>query len=426
MDQENHKFKLKNVNMDYALAKAHNLNLTDIAVLNTITLLDNKDHCFASNGYLADVLEVSERTVSASINKLIEEGIISVVNFDGRKRTVKSNYRSVLQNRLEESCEAGSQESSSQHRESLPEIYTNIYVQEDKEKKIKENNCADESAHPFPSLFSSEKDKKEVIKHCFIPKKLQPIFDYWERKPNDLQKHKRNTKVLKESISRLESLMEGTLLPREDYPEWHDHKFTEEEIKQSIDNFALAAHDHNYDPQNDSVKKYMRKMYIDRFLWNPDAKKWEKSLFIKYLKKPRCLNVEDTSPNLTKKIKRWYVANVLGGIEPEFSAEDMNCFKYASQRLSDFYKKHKHKFALGMNDSLMDFVDDLCDAIRKDVDDNFTKVTPKWFCSDYTFNKRLPTYLYDQAAIRDEYYEDFGIKNNDDGNWTPPSIYDEE
>ncbi len=42
--------------------------------------------CWASNGYFADVLRVTKRTVSNSISNLQKEGYISIINDNGTRR----------------------------------------------------------------------------------------------------------------------------------------------------------------------------------------------------------------------------------------------------------------------------------------------------------------------------------------------------
>ena len=70
---------------------AEDLTLIDKCVLMEIDSLDNELHCTASNNYLASFIGCSEASVSKAVAKLIELGYISLVNFDGRVRTLKSN-----------------------------------------------------------------------------------------------------------------------------------------------------------------------------------------------------------------------------------------------------------------------------------------------------------------------------------------------
>lgn len=68
------------------------LSALDKVILIEIDSLDNGERgCYASNAYLAEFCQCSERKVSATISKLIEFGYISVAGFDGRQRTLRSN-----------------------------------------------------------------------------------------------------------------------------------------------------------------------------------------------------------------------------------------------------------------------------------------------------------------------------------------------
>jgi DNA-binding Lrp family transcriptional regulator len=69
-----------------------NLDMTEKGILTEIHYLDSGEkHCYASNEYLAEFCQCSESKVTRTISKLIELGYISLVSFDGRYRTLKSN-----------------------------------------------------------------------------------------------------------------------------------------------------------------------------------------------------------------------------------------------------------------------------------------------------------------------------------------------
>ena len=70
---------------------AKDLNAIDKVILIEIDSLDNENHCIAGNDYFANFCDVSEKTVSRSIQKLIKLGYITKISFNGRIRTLKSN-----------------------------------------------------------------------------------------------------------------------------------------------------------------------------------------------------------------------------------------------------------------------------------------------------------------------------------------------
>ena len=65
------------------------LSAVDMIVLAEVNSLDGPDGCFASNEYLARFCHCSEKTISRSLDKLIEMGYIEVAAFNGRVRTLK-------------------------------------------------------------------------------------------------------------------------------------------------------------------------------------------------------------------------------------------------------------------------------------------------------------------------------------------------
>ena len=60
-------------------------------ILCEIHYLDNEDHCYASNVYLAELCCCSENKVSKAVNKLLKLGYISLISFEGRNRVLSSN-----------------------------------------------------------------------------------------------------------------------------------------------------------------------------------------------------------------------------------------------------------------------------------------------------------------------------------------------
>ena len=63
------------------------LNATDKVILAEIDSLDIDDKgCYASNEYLADFCQCSERKVTEAISKLTNKGYVYTADFDGRHR----------------------------------------------------------------------------------------------------------------------------------------------------------------------------------------------------------------------------------------------------------------------------------------------------------------------------------------------------
>jgi hypothetical protein len=71
-----------------------NLNAIDKVVLAEVDSLDNgEQHCTAGNEYFAKFCQCSEKTISRSITKLIDQNYITFLSFDGRIRRLKSNLK---------------------------------------------------------------------------------------------------------------------------------------------------------------------------------------------------------------------------------------------------------------------------------------------------------------------------------------------
>lgn len=67
------------------------LSVTDKVVYGIVNALDNEDGCFASNGYLASTLSLSERQIKNIIKTLCDYNLVVRVEVDGRRvlRTVE-------------------------------------------------------------------------------------------------------------------------------------------------------------------------------------------------------------------------------------------------------------------------------------------------------------------------------------------------
>ena len=68
------------------------LTATEKILLSEIDALYKQEHgCFASNKYLAEFCQCSERVISSAITKFIELDYISVESPNGKNRVIKSN-----------------------------------------------------------------------------------------------------------------------------------------------------------------------------------------------------------------------------------------------------------------------------------------------------------------------------------------------
>lgn len=137
------------------------LSALDKIILVEIDSLDNGDKgCFASNQYLAEFCQCSERKVRDAISKLKKYNYIHVENFDGRKRFIQSTWQN-LPRRVAKSatqggknCQAGWQ--NLPHNNIDNNISNNI---DDKERKKRSGS--------FDSVFEN-KNVSDQLKEAFV------------------------------------------------------------------------------------------------------------------------------------------------------------------------------------------------------------------------------------------------------------------
>lgn len=139
------------------------LSALDKVIFAEIDSLDNDDHCTASNEYLADFCQCSERKVSETISRLISLGYIEQVSFNGRQRVLRVAKSSMPHSKI---CESPSQNL-------LP---NNI-----------DNNIEDNT---IPINRNSNDTEDNFDSHSYSPKELRDDFLGSVKKP---QKQKRRS-----------------------------------------------------------------------------------------------------------------------------------------------------------------------------------------------------------------------------------------
>ena len=88
--EEHQERAFKGIWIDAEIWLDKDLTIFDKVIFAEIDSLSGEMGCIASNEYLAEFCQCSERKVRDSISKLIKRGMIAMVGFDGRKRTLKS------------------------------------------------------------------------------------------------------------------------------------------------------------------------------------------------------------------------------------------------------------------------------------------------------------------------------------------------
>lgn len=230
----------------------------------------------------------------------------------------------------------------------------------------------------------------KVIKEPIITEDVKLIMDYWME--CKLHMPKKETKSYINSINSIKNLLSGKTF---------GVKYTIEEIKQSIDNFANSAYNPECEPLSIDKKKKLQSLPIGDFIRSYQGY----SYFEDYLKKSPKTLIEDKFPEITKSLKKIYSEEVFGTVNKTYETEQENTFRKASKKLKQFISENITRW----NDYMVPKTDYdeamlLWASIKYDFmgSDNFSCVTPNWLISNKTFEHRLPAFLFHQGYLTDE------------------------
>lgn len=147
------------------------LNALDKIILAEIDSLDQGERgCFASNQYIAEFCQCSERKVSEAISKLTEYGYIWVQSFDGRTRELRSSLTKIssLPSKI---CETDTQ--------NLREINIDNNIDTNTRKKERKKAPTGSSYETIISEYSSNQDLQQALLEFVKMRKLikKPLTD---------------------------------------------------------------------------------------------------------------------------------------------------------------------------------------------------------------------------------------------------------
>ena len=244
-----------------------------------------------------------------------------------------------------------------------------------------------------------KKITKEPIEPFPIPKSIKDLLDFWHKQ--NLKSNRLATKEMKKNIQYLKVLKRGTLYEKfKVHEEFRDKKFTDEEIKQAITNFALAALQPNYDPAPGRYKDILKNTSLNKFIYNSFSTNGNASLFIKYFQEPpRMLPVSGVAVDkylpLVNDLKELYVEYFLeGGIAPKWTSGDEKNFLLAAQRLQDFWENSE------VSDSGLNMISDY--FMKSIYETSYgKKVPPRWLHNDITF-ENFTKYLIEVGEMYGE------------------------
>lgn len=168
------------------------LNALDKIILMEIDSLDFEEKgCYASNEYIAEFCQCSERKVSEAISKLIEFNYIYLESFNGRTRVLRSTLSNCAK-QTSKNCEAEKQK--------------NLPI------KIDDNTNIDNKE----SIINNTKEKEKILR----------IFTWWNVK-NIIKHSKLNETRIKAIKNKLKD-------------------YNVSEIEKAISNYATVLHDNSY------------------------------------------------------------------------------------------------------------------------------------------------------------------------------------
>jgi len=241
-----------------------------------------------------------------------------------------------------------------------------------------------------------------------IKKNIVSLIDYW----NTLKivQHRAGTKTYNEIAVCLNKLMLGKFFDKNGpFSKYADYKFSEQEITNTLNRFALAATDFNYEPTN-GYKKTLKGTGIVQFLHNPFGEK-ERSLFLEYFEtepiavKETMRMIEDVDPNMTEIIKDVWVKKVMNKYVPKsYSKMDENNFRRATKEFHRWFNENNKRIhpqfgtrgtdAQSKRKRVELFVEMLLKTTL-----TTSKIQISWLCSTYNWEHAFPKWCNDQGIM---------------------------
>lgn len=229
-----------------------------------------------------------------------------------------------------------------------------------------------------PSPVNTLKPSEEV---CLL-------VEHWEGLGLKATSPDKAPKTYNKNIRSLKKILNGTLIPNQS-------SLTPDQIKSAMTSYSLAALDADFEPSNVEYKKHLASTSISEFCWNPHAKGGARSHLINYLntppkpcaKKQTLESVEDEHPEITKRLRRFYMRYVFAGLsKPKLPEKDENKFRLASKMIMDFIKENRNRIQ-GISCDGSDLVDLFCEAIQDHYGERVNMVYPGTFCSSFALGR---------------------------------------
>jgi hypothetical protein len=359
------------------------LTALDIRAFWMINSLDQEGNCFASNDFIAQLLNCSLSSATNAITKLKKMGYVKQVSFDGKTRVLsidhgyKERWAKVLplktfRGRLLKSSEAES------------ECFKSI----NKKDYNKESSKEDVTGRPVSSIF---------VDYSYEAEKL---FKFWNSLGAPLRGHQeKKSKTFDVAMDQLDRQL--------------NHRYDEEQIAAAMVLYHQMVSDQIAYVLSPGFPGHL--VGLDEFFgFNTFTKSRmiEKNIAFgihswfeecvrgtKYINEKYGRYVEDEYPVVTAMFKQLWIEQGFDqfGLLPR----DENNFRRASIELMRFVHSMQGKVKFSRLEIIRPalIVKYVFGAIKADLGGREYDVTTGWLCSKNTYERRLPKYLMDNSLL---------------------------
>lgn len=181
------------------------------------------------------------------------------------------------------------------------------------------------------------------------------------------------------------------------YESYWRTKFLPEEIIKAFDKFVVMCFDRAFEPVNKEKLKNAR--YLEDFLLSGYRKKFSRFLWL--VENDLKLVLEDKHPEMTKLLMRRYQQEILGTVGGDGISSEW--FIKGAQRAVDYFRKYRIRHLTSFPVTEKSIANWLFESLLSSAQKE--SVTPNYFCSNYTFEVRLPSYLVQQGIVGGEFYK---------------------
>jgi len=355
------------------------LNWNDMQIWWIINSLDcSENHCWASNKYIGETLNIHPITVSTSIRKLKELGYIKQISFNGRVRklSICSNYIGKYKKLIKDFNGNANIQHKSVPKRRLSRSINSAYgddlrIEESKSIKIEDSNRSikinlDNTSPKSeePPIYKSPEDYSE---------KVQSLFAHWQRlgirKHNPSKTRNRGLRELHKSAKK--NSIEDITKSMNKYKELLENEYSilthDNPFKVGLDEFFGF----NTHTRNRIKSTYVQLKGVKS--WYTECRKADLN-HLMYVSK-------NLYPQITKILREEFKSKINGFNN---SSRHENTFRKASRLLMAFHETNKDKLSLQLQKFPGIFAKSLIEFVESTKYKKGGK-HPGWLCSDITW-----------------------------------------